>query len=148
MSATGQPDWPRRAALTVSSVRLERFAYAPHATMGRLWVGDEQFWTIERPWLGNKPFESCIPEGVYAVRKYSSERFPDVWELQDVPERDYILIHAGNYATDVQGCIAVGTGFARGSWMVTNSRDAIGRLHDLLPTEFDISISFTIPEYP
>ncbi|MFA0814041.1 DUF5675 family protein, partial [Microbulbifer epialgicus] len=66
---------------------LTRFAYGSEATLGRLCVGDRTFYTVERPWLGNKPFESCIPEGVYQCDPYSSAKYPSVWELQEVPGR-------------------------------------------------------------
>ncbi|MCX2780412.1 DUF5675 family protein [Microbulbifer thermotolerans] len=129
-------------------INLTRYAYGPDATLGRLVVGDETFWTVERPWLGNKPFESCIPEGVYRCLPYSSAKFPDVWELQDVPGRSKILIHVGNYASDVVGCIAVGSSLAPGGWWVTKSAEAIDRLRELLPAEFDLNVTHFVPEYP
>lgn len=127
---------------------LKRYAYGPEATLGRLRVGDDVFWTVERPWLCNKPFESCIPEGNYQVNPYSSGRYPNVWELQGVPGRSKILIHVGNYARDVQGCIAVGSGLAPGGWWVVRSRAAMERLRDLLPPRFDLLITHFVPEYP
>lgn len=113
-------------------LQLMRHSYHPFATMGWLYVDGARFATIERPWLGNRQNISCIPEGVYPLKPYSSEKFPDVWQIHSVPGRDYILIHAGNYAHDVSGCIAVGTIPARDSLMVLNSRAAIERMRALL----------------
>lgn len=129
-------------------IMLERFAYGPEATMGRLYVGDTTLWTIERPWMDNKPFESCIPTGTYKVVPYSSAKYPHVWEVTGVPERSKILIHVANYAHDVQGCIGVGMTKAKGAWSVSNSRDAIKWLQTHLSGEFEINIIQYIPQYP
>ncbi|MCW7556500.1 DUF5675 family protein [Endozoicomonas gorgoniicola] len=129
-------------------ITLER-AYLPHCTIGQLHVpGFHTFATIERPWLGNKPFESCIPEGVYDCKPFNGNRFKDVWELQDVPERSYILIHQGNWARNVQGCIAVGKVLSSQEYMVINSENAINELRAFLPDEFQIRITVKQPEYP
>lgn len=51
----------------------------------------------------------CIPPGRYKVTWTRSPKFgKETLRLHDVPERDGILIHAGNTAADVTGCIAVG----------------------------------------
>lgn len=99
------------------NVILERFAYAPDGTFGRLKLPNgKQFFTVERPWLSNKPFESCIPDGIYTLEKRRSpvvERtsggdYLEGWEVTHVPGRTYIMIHPGNWPTNVEGCIAVG----------------------------------------
>ncbi|MCO1336079.1 DUF5675 family protein [Microbulbifer sp. OS29] len=127
---------------------LTRFAYGSEATLGRLRVGDRTFYTVERPWLGNKPFESCIPEGVYRCDPYSSAKYPNVWELQEVPGRSKILMHTANYASDVQGCIGIGTTQAPGGWWVIQSRKAMQELRDMLPPEFELNVTHFMPEYP
>lgn len=131
-----------------TAITLERFAYGPSATLGRLILDSTILYTIERPWLDNTPFQSCIPEGTYPVRKYSSQKYPDVWEICDVPERSHILIHAANYAKDVQGCIGVGMELASNAWWVKSSRNAIKILRMKLPDEFDLNVTHYIPEYP
>jgi hypothetical protein len=47
---------------------LERFAYTPIGSFGRLMFPEFQCYTVERPWLDNKIRESCIPEGEYALK--------------------------------------------------------------------------------
>lgn len=129
-------------------ITLERFAYGPDATLGRLVLDGSLFYTVERPWLDNAPFKSCIPEGIYQVEPYSSPKYPDVWEITDVPERTHILIHVANYSKDVQGCIGVGMGLNTSDWMVTHSRNAITLLRTKLPEEFELNITHFYPEYP
>jgi len=88
--------------------------------------------TVERPWAGNAPNISCIPEGIYPIkpRRYYRGGY-DAIEICDVPGRSLILIHIANTPTDVEGC--VGPGFGRGwiksQWSLTNSTDAF---HDFM----------------
>lgn len=131
------------------TVVLER-SYLPHCTIGRLHIPfqdtQKTFATIERPWLSNQANISCIPEGIYDVVPHNGSRFKGVWKLEDVPDRSYILIHAGNYSKDVQGCIAVGQYLSDDNYMVMNSRHALNELRDLLPPEFQIVIKTYRPD--
>jgi hypothetical protein len=96
---------------------LERFAYSPDGTFGKIVMPDgSDFYTVELPWKGNKRGESCIPEGIYTlglryspvVKSSSGEEFNEGWEVQDVPDRDYIMIHPGNWPFNFKGCIGLG----------------------------------------
>ena len=129
-------------------ITLQR-SYLPHCVIGQLDIpGHHTYATIERPWVGNKTNISCIPEGVYECRPFSGSKFKDVWQLMDVPDRSYILIHAGNWAKDVQGCIAVGKALSDQEYMVINSRKAIDELRAVLPESFEIRITYKHPGYP
>jgi hypothetical protein len=76
----------------------------------------DQFYTLERPWLGNERRISCIPGGEYLMKMRTSPLvtrltggdYTEAWEVMDVPGRTYILIHQGNYVRDTAGCILVG----------------------------------------
>jgi hypothetical protein len=102
----------------VNTLVLERFSYAPDGTFGVItFPSGVQLYTAERPWLGNKPSVSCIPEGVYALGKRESRvvsrtsggSFTEGWEVKAVPGRTFIMVHPGNYPlVDLEGCIAVG----------------------------------------
>lgn len=115
----------------------------PEATLGILYMeGKELCRTLENPWLDNKPYISCVPTGKYLCKKYSSEKYPDVWELQNVKDRTYILIHAGNIAKHTQGCILVGFswGFIDNDVAVLSSRNALYKLRNELDDEFELNI--------
>lgn len=132
-------------------VILERFAHTPHGVFGRLIVGDVSVFTVERPWLNNKQKESCIPEGTYPLRlrfspvvqRSSQGAFNDGWEIGEVPNRTFIMIHPGNNMYDVIGCVAVGLdlGFIRTSrspkamWAVTDSQAAFKKVMAALDKE-------------
>lgn len=138
-------------------ITLRRFAYSPHGTFGILTIGEWSCYTIERPWIRNVQRVSCIPEGTYPLRKRRSpvvERstggaFLEGWEVCDVPDRTFIMLHPGNTMTDLEGCIAPGRelGFIAGKWAVTDSRTTFAQmmteLGALPGTEHQIKISLT-----
>jgi hypothetical protein len=121
--------------------------------------------TLERPWNKNKPNSfkwpqqyplndsSCIPEGRYTVRKYSSAKWPDVWEVTDVLGRTKILFHWANCIDELLGCIAFGSDFLdnvyhatlkkKYRYWITQSRFTVNKLRNTLPNEFTLIITST-----
>jgi hypothetical protein len=92
--------------------------------------------SLELPNLGNQKRISRIPQGKYKARKHNSPKFGISLWLQDVPNRTAILIHKGNYHTDILGCILLGKGLSDinkdGFVDVTQSTVAVKELMDLL----------------
>jgi hypothetical protein len=82
--------------------------YFTNGTNGVLLVDGKYFcYTIELPWKENQQNISCIPEGRYNLVKRESVKFEDHLLLQEVEDRELILIHWGNDALeDLRGCIA------------------------------------------
>lgn len=107
--------------------------------------------TLEPPYLGNRQFVSCIPEGGYACRRIRSPRFGETFEVCDVPGRDAILFHAGNTVRDTSGCILLGTGVGMlgGVRGITSSRAAfrefLRRLEGV--DEFRLTITSALEEH-
>lgn len=110
------------------NIVLERHSYGPQATEGVLHLSDHRLATIERPWIaaanpGGKPFASCVPDGEYILEPFKRGNGKESWMLfndalgvfrykPDMSEeggRFAVLIHVGNWTTDVVGCIAPGT---------------------------------------
>ncbi len=82
--------------------------------------------TLELPWRDNQRGISCIPEGTYECKlAHSPSRGYDVYWLQNVPGRQDVQLHIGNYPKDIRGCILVGT--SRGDNMILQSRLAFGK---------------------
>jgi len=113
------------------NVIIERFAYAPDGTFGRIKLPNgTQFVTVERPWLSNKAYESCIPDGIYTMEKRRSpvvERtsggnYLEGWEITHVPGRTYIMIHPGNWPDNFEGCIGVGM-----NYQILDGRNAVAQ---------------------
>jgi len=126
--------------------------HTPWGTLGKVTIGASKLWSIEKPWNNNKPFESCIPNGSYNCERYSSEKYPDTFQVLEVPNRTHILFHAGNNSGDVQGCIALGK--ARSIYnnkiMVMDSQKAMRHFMDCMEGEdsFQLILTPFIPEYP
>ena len=107
--------------------------YHPSGTNGQLLLnGVLVCYTIELPWKENRRQISCIPEGRYEIQKRFTPRFGEHFILRDVPQRDYILLHAANDAIkEIKGCIAPVsklTGVGKG----VRSRMALHKLVELV----------------
>ena len=110
---------------------LIRDTYTKKSTMGQLFLNGELFCdTLENAWKDNQRNISCIPAGTYKVRlrpaRQSATRDYLHLLVQDVPNRDWILVHRGNSAKDTSGCILVGKGTQQD--IVYNSRLAMDLL--------------------
>lgn len=133
---------------------LSRFAYLADCTLGWLEFGNLRLATLERPWIvnpkgqGGMPRLSCVPDGQYRLMPHSSEKFPETFCLANellgvypaaLPAgqawgRTAVLIHSGNTAADVVGCVIVGTkhSFWDATHCILESRVALDRLRTCL----------------
>lgn len=102
------------------------------------------FKTLELPWKNNERQISCIPKGLYTAKKHSSPKFGQSFWLQNVPGRSEILVHPGNYTSQILGCILPGDRHSDingdGITDVTNSKKTMSELYNLMPDEFEIEI--------
>ena len=127
---------------------LERFAYLPEATLGKLTIYDNVFWIAERPWRGNKKEISCIPSGTYTCKRYVSKRFGETFEVTEVPNRTYILFHVGNFPEkDSHGCLLVGSSLMANTPAVASSKNAMAKFREILKDveSFELRIQETYP---
>ncbi|MEN8821963.1 MAG: DUF5675 family protein [Abyssibacter sp.] len=131
---------------------LVRFAYTPHGVFGRLVLPDFECFTVERPWEGNAPRVSCIPEGIYALEPSRFHRGGyDCYEVVGVPGRSMIKVHRGNTMHDLLGCIAPGQGlgYVRGCWAVTRSKVAFESFMAAMAGQSgQLIVKPYLPEYP
>jgi len=113
--------------------------------------------TIERPWIPEhggapcgEPMVSCVPVGIYDLVLHDTPRHPHTFALLNpalaiyhdphhIPTnlcgRSECLIHAGNFASQSEGCILVGRGrgVLNGKPDVTDSHNALRDLLALVP---------------
>ena len=142
-------------------VILQRFAYAPDGTFGRIHLpGSQVLFTCERPWRNNQNDVSCIPDGVYTLKKRRSgvvERssvgdYVEGWEVTNVPGRTFIMLHPANWPHELEGCIAPGKNYRilEGRNGVTDSRAAFAVLMGALDGQdsWDLDIRPFRMEYP
>lgn len=139
---------------------LERFAYSPDGTFGKLYIEDFVCYTCEKPWEGNAKRVSCIPEGNYTmelrqsgvVSDSTAGEFVEGWEIKDVPGRTFIMLHPANWPSELAGCISQGRHYAimRKANGVTHSRDTFREMMNLLrdDDQHTITIRQYSPQYP
>ncbi len=100
--------------------------------------------TLELPNKNNQKNISRIPAGIYQVRKRYSEKHQWHFKILDVPGRTYILIHAGNFYTDIEGCVLVGDKLKDinkdGFQDVLNSRKTLDKILEIVPDQFELRI--------
>lgn len=124
---------------------IKRLSDNGYQTLGLLYnPSTTVYHTLELPWKNNEHQISCIPKGIYdVVKRYTKERG---WHFHilNVPDRDIVLMHVGNYFTDILGCVLPGKGLADingdGKLDVTASRPALNALLKIMPEKFKLEI--------
>jgi len=100
--------------------------------------------TVELAWKDNARRISCIPIGTYTVVKRTSNKYGNHFHLINVPGRNMILIHSGNYYSDSLGCIIVGSDHKDidkdGLVDVVNSKATLSRMFTTFPDRFKMVI--------
>lgn len=99
-------------------------------TLGSLSInGIFECWSLELPLTGEGPV--AIPALIYPVTLGWSAHFQRIVpHITNVPGRDEIEIHWGNYVTQTKGCVLVGE--HKDKAMILDSRLAFDALFDKL----------------
>jgi hypothetical protein len=139
-------------------MRVEMWrTYKPYATYSDTKVFDEnndlvfECKTLELPWKENQRNISCIPPGPGEKAEYMVVKMqPTVkrnyvyFHVLDVPGRDAILWHPGNYTSQILGCQLHGEEFTDlnkdGIADVTNTTATLKILAAILPDKFKLTI--------
>lgn len=127
---------------------LERIKYLEDRTIGRLSIdGVFHFYTLEdtfREIVGvpveqwKVPGKTAIPMGTYKMVWHDSPRFgKKLPMLVDVPGYKYVLMHAGNYPENTEGCVLVGANYDERGHYITDSRRAVETLLALIGEALD-----------
>lgn len=95
-----------------ASLLLIRDTFTEKSVIGKLYLNSEFYGhTLELAWKDNQKRVSCIPKGVYEVKKRHTQKSKYKYEhlhILDVPDRELILMHIGNYPKNSKGCILLG----------------------------------------
>lgn len=120
----------------MKKITLLRYHQSDRETLGMLKIGDfiPPLYTLELPWVNNLRNISCIPVGEYHVSTLETQKYKDVYHIKDVPNRNYILFHPGNFITQTKGCILIGLGTmtSPNSTVIRNSVHGIQKLRKYL----------------
>jgi len=108
-----------------------------------------RFFTLEPPWKENRRSVSCIPVGDYTIQRRVSPKYGLHLHVRGTePQRNLILVHAGNDVKDTKGCILVGVGTADldgdRDLEVTQSKLAAERLLALVPEDGTQDATLTV----
>lgn len=95
---------------TVRLIRLEE--HYIYGTFGVLIIDGKVFCvTLEPPDELNKSNISSIPAQQYTCERYKSTRYPNTFQVMNVPNRTHVLFHAGNFVENTEGCILLARKF-------------------------------------
>jgi len=119
-------------------LELNRCQTDDKQTLGELYLLSDneavlnKWMTLELPDMNNTRYISRIPASTYKAIVHTSPRFGKTLWIQDVPNRSEILIHQGNYHTQIKGCILIGQNHIDinidGLKDVTSSRKSMAKL--------------------
>lgn len=130
----------------MEKVKIIRYKCCDKQTIGKLYAKGFELHTLELDWDNNQKQTSCIPQGVYKVVPRTSEKYGKHFHILNVPNRDFILIHQGNYYTHILGCILVGVGLQDINKDtkpdVISSKHAMLQLLEAYPNGFELEITF------
>jgi len=116
---------------------LHRSYYKEGTNSALFYRGLFKGFAIELPWRDNQRNVSCIPEGTYPLKVRFSKKFGPHLLVQDVPDRNLILIHPANDARkELLGCIAPVT-YLSGVGKGTSSRALLQKIVSLCYQAFD-----------
>ena len=128
------------------NLAVQRIVLTDYSTCGNLFVNDAlECWTLELP-RKDGLHGSCITAGTYPVMLNASPKFsgdkefvalcktlnvpPLMPELLNVPNREDIRIHWGNWPRDTEGCILLGKSHQTDA--IGQSRDAFAEFYKLV----------------
>lgn len=131
-------------------LNLKRIKQKGETTLGKLTIeGGSKSWFVLEPAGPDSIVEGSdkrIKSGTYNLAPYSSGKYPNVYELQNVPGRTFILIHAGNYHKDTLGCLLPGKAWGSVSethYYVSNSKAALKEIFSEILTYDSASINIS-----
>lgn len=99
------------------NITLKRTQFLANCTMGQISLTDGTvIYSLELPWKDNQKDISCVPPGVYNLIPYTSPKHDSTWYLENESlgvggngaERSFCEIHSANWASQLEGCIALG----------------------------------------
>jgi len=138
-------------------ITLERFADIPNmGTLSTVYIDGNAFcYAIEQNWKNNQSFISCVPDGLYGLIDFDSNKYGSTFALENIDNDVYVntqdmrvahegryacLLHKAKWSHDLQGCIAFGQDIRCGKksdkysnqLMVTSSRKTTETILDML----------------
>lgn len=116
------------------NIAVHRFWTTDKSTISVISAGGENIAVgLEPPIKHDDSKPRAIPAGTYDLDIRTSQRFGRLMpHVENVPGFEGILLHWGNMPKDTEGCLLIGEERGPSGDFVTNSREAFGRLFDML----------------
>lgn len=131
-------------------IHVKRIKQLGETTLGKLTIeGKNKSWFVLEPAGPDSIVEGSdkrIKAGTYKVLPYRSPKYPNVYELQNVPGRSFILIHSGNYHKDTLGCLMPGKMWGSVGdkhYYVGNSKAALKEIFSEISNHRNVKITIT-----
>lgn len=130
----------RVLALPELNVRVDRnMTCKDGSIMGTLYLNGHQIGrTLELPFRNNEQSISSIPAGVYDTLMRNDGNRSWRIQLKNVPNREYIQLHVGNFQSQIEGCILLGDDIGDRQCMVTESRKTMEKLRSKIEEASDL----------
>ncbi len=132
-------------------IYLQRIHANEKGVVGALsFEGNRPFTTLELPWRNNRRECSCIPAGDYLCRAHYSPKYGPTWEICDIPNRDSVIFHWGNFLHNTLGCVLVGYSydevlrFTEEYWLHSPTKDAFQEFQTQVLSAVGPSKNFTL----
>ena len=117
----------------VPVLELIRLEEAETGTLGILKIQKQiALFTLEPPDLLNQKGLSSIPAQQYTCKRHESIAFGETFLITEVPDRSQIIFHWGNWKSNTEGCVLLGTGIMEGKRGITNSKIAFGKFMNIM----------------
>jgi len=120
---------------------------SPEGCFGVLRIQKQVFClTLEPPDIVNKAWTSCIPAQQYICTVVNSPKYGATYMVRDVPNREHIVIHWGNWIEDTEGCILLGDSILRsgGRRGVANSRNTFNSFIEYLEGAPELHLTIAV----
>ncbi len=123
----------------MKNMRITTVAGNPHyGTFSAVTVDGQPICVSLEPYArDNEKNVSCINAGQYICKRYSSEKYPNTFEITNVSGRTKVLFHKGNWAHDSQACVLLGESFSvlGGKWAISSSGAAFEEFMKIMKYE-------------
>lgn len=113
-------------------ISIERKLTSNKCIQGYLSINESPIcYTMELPYRENIDDISSIPKGKYKAFVRTDKKLGWRIELVNVPNREHIQIHLGNYTSDITGCTLIGKTIKTDNCTVGQGKDAITEVEKL-----------------
>lgn len=122
------------------NIFLTRMFEMRGGTYGILSYENTLFWTMEKEWVFNRKFDSCVPTGEYELSVHNGKKYKDTWALigngvshteePGIP-RFACVFHRAMFPRDLAGCIAVAKSISPEGFTIQSEDATMMFLYDL-----------------